>query len=79
VKLPMLPLRRLVPRWELWWVSRLGGPVGAIAGAAVTPVLEKWASLCIAEFKRRGSVVVEAAAVSSGLPENEVLESSSLI
>jgi hypothetical protein len=52
----------------------VGSQVGAIAGAAVTPFLERWASLCIAEFGRRGPLVVEAAAASSGLPDGEVLE-----
>ena len=52
----------------------IGGPEGAIAGVTATPALSRWMSLCLAEFKRRGEAVAEAAAVSAHRSEAEVLD-----
>jgi hypothetical protein len=52
----------------------LGGPFGAVVGAALTPPMERLVKKSLAEFTRRGEVMAEAAAAASGLSEDEVTE-----
>ena len=54
------------------------GPLGAAAGAAVgvvlTPAMERWAAKCIDELRGRGQILADAASLTSGLSEDEVVE-----
>jgi hypothetical protein len=52
----------------------LGAAGGALIGAAVTPVMERWLDACADEFRRRRDVVVRGASAASGLAEDEVVE-----
>lgn len=52
----------------------LGTVPGAMIGAGVTPMMERWLERCAEEFRRRGNVVAKAAAAASQLPEDEVVD-----
>jgi hypothetical protein len=58
----------------LCFAGPLGAAAGAAVGAALTPVMERWVAKCVDEFRGRGRVLAEAASLTSGLGEEEVVE-----
>jgi hypothetical protein len=54
------------------------GPLGAAAGGAIgellTPLGERWIAKCRQEFRRRGQILAEAASLTSGLNDEQVVE-----
>jgi hypothetical protein len=54
-------------------VGPLGTSGGAVAGAGLAPVLERWVAKMIPELTRRGEVLSVAAATSSGFDAEQVV------
>jgi hypothetical protein len=52
----------------------LGAVVGAFAGQVLTPASERLIGKCLDELRGRGRVVAEAASLTSGLAEEEILD-----
>jgi hypothetical protein len=50
----------------------LGGPFGALAGVALTPAMQRLVAKSLAEFHRRGDILTDSAATTSGMTAEQV-------
>ena len=57
----------------LCFAGPLGAGPGAVIGVIAQPLMERWVAKCVNEFRRRGDVLAEAASLSSGLGQDEVV------
>jgi hypothetical protein len=50
----------------------LGGPFGALAGAVLAPAMQRLVARSLAEFHRRGDILTDSAAKTSGMTAEQV-------